>query len=207
MRATSGAIDDRSQMPHVMIAIGSEGEEEPVKPRCLIIRVALLALAIVAASRPVEALELSGGVSWGGILAGTVPRFAVSPHAGVSWRTESGFLFEARNLCSILLASNKDGVGIYDQTSATIGYASKKSSFSAGPSFSIYNMPACGATLCGRLAGLAPGGRAQASVYFADPLGVALQANVDWMGGRSRVLSGGVAAMVVAGPVLRWRSP
>lgn len=61
--------------------------------------------------------------------------------------------------------------------------------------------------LRGRLAGLSPGGHAQASVYFAEPLGIALQANVDWIGGRSRVLSSGVAAMVVAGPVFRWRSP
>ena len=167
----------------------------------------LLALALVAVPRPVEALELSGGVALGRIVAGTVPRFAVSPHAGVSWRMESGFLFEVRNLCRVLLAPSKDGVGIYDQTSATIGYASEKMSFSAGPSFSLYTMPVCGATLCGRLAGFAPGGHAQASVYFADPLGVALHANVDWLGGRSRVLSGGVAAMIVAGPVLRWRSP
>jgi hypothetical protein len=173
----------------------------------LITRAAPLVLAIVAASRPVEAFELSGGVSLGGILAGTLPRFAVSPHAGISWRTESGFLFEARNLCSILLAPSKEGVGIYDQTSATIGYASEKGSFSAGPSLSIYAMPVCGAALCGRLAGISPGGRIQASIYFADPLGVALQANVDWMSGSSRVLSGSVAAMIVAGPILRWRSP
>jgi hypothetical protein len=36
------------------------------------------------------------------------------------------------------------------------------------------------------------------------PLGVSVSANVDWIGGRSRVLPGGLAAMIVAGPVLRW---
>lgn len=89
MRATSGAIKDRSQMPYVMIAIGSKGEEERVKPRCLNTRVALLALAIVAASRPVEALELSGGVSWGGrsrVLSGGVAAMVVAGPV-LRWRS------------------------------------------------------------------------------------------------------------------------
>jgi hypothetical protein len=168
--------------------------------------VAPLVLAIVATSWPAEALELSVGISMGGILAGTVPRFAVSPHAGVSWRAESGFLFDARNLCSVVLTSGKDGIGIYDKTSATIGYASAKSSFSIGPSLSVYRMHACGAKYCGTVVGLSPGGLAQASIYFADPFGVSISANVDWLRGRSLELPNNVAAMVLVGPVVRWSS-
>ena len=102
---------------------------------------------------------------------------------------------------------NKAGLGVYNKTSITIGYAWEDVNVSAGPSLSVYSMPTCGVTLlCGRVAGVAPGGHAQADVYFAGPLGVSVSANVDWIGGRSRVIPDGVAALVVAGPVLRWRA-
>lgn len=178
-----------------------------MKPNRVVIGAVMSALVLVAARRPVGAVEVSGGVSLGGILAGAVPRLAVSPHAGVSWRAESGFFFEARNQCSVLLAPGTRGdVGVYDQTTATLGYATERSAFGAGPSLSIYSMTACGASLCGRLAGVAPGGHVRASVYFADPLGVTASLGVDWVGGSSRVLPGGMTVMFVAGPVLRWRS-
>jgi hypothetical protein len=155
---------------------------------------------------PAGAFEVSGGVGLGGFLAGgTLPRLAVTPHVGISWRRESGFLFVVHDLFSILAPINKAGLGVYNKTSITFGYAWEKVNVSAGPSLSIYSMPACGVTLlCGRVAGVALGGHAQADVYFAGPLGVSVSANVDWIGGRSRVVSDGVAAMVVAGPVLRW---
>jgi len=155
---------------------------------------------------PVEALELRGGVSLGVMLAGTQPRLAVSPHAGISWRTESGFLFAIHDSFSILPATNKDGVGVYNQTSADFGVAWDKGDFSVGPSLSIYSMPACGVAWCGRLVGLSPGGHAQTNVYFAGPFGVSVSANIAWIGGISLVLPGGVAAMVVAGPAFRWSS-
>lgn len=112
---------------------------------------------------------------------------------------ESGFLFAVHDLFSILLAVNKDGVGVYNQTAAAIGYAWDNGNLSASPSLSIYSMPACGVDLCGRVVGLSPGGHAQANVYFAGPWGVSVSANLDWIGGKSLVLPGGVAAMVVAG--------
>jgi len=160
---------------------------------------------ILTASVQAGATEASGGISLGRIQAGTVPRLAVSPHVGISWPQESGFLFAIDDLCSILPPINKDGMGVYNQISVAIGYAVKKGDFSAGPSLSIYSMPACGVTLCGRVVGVAPGGHAQTELYFAGPLGVSVSANVDWVGGRSLVLPGGVAVMVVVGPVLRWR--
>src|SRR4051794_37175935 len=88
---------------------------------------------------PAGATELSAGVSVGGLLAGTVPRFAVGPHARTSWRTASGFVFAAHDLCSILPPHNKDGGGVYNQTSVDVGYTWDNGQFSAGPSLSIYS--------------------------------------------------------------------
>jgi hypothetical protein len=161
---------------------------------------------LVAAPAPAAAFELSGGVSLGGILAGTVPRLAVSPHAGIAWRIDGALLLAAQELFSVLPPIGTAGAGVINQTSVALGYASKGGNFSAGPSRSIYSMPACGATLCGRVVGLAAGGHFQADVYLAEPLGVSVSANVDWIGGSSRVLPGGVAATVVAGPVFRLSS-
>lgn len=154
-----------------------------------------------------EAFELSGGVSVGGMLIGTVPHLAVSPHASASWRRDNGFMFAAHEMCSILIpAHGEAGPGVYNQTSAAIGYAWERQSFSVGPSLSFYSMSACGATLCGRVVGLSLGGRAQVNVYFAGPFGIAVSGSLEWVGGRSLVLPGGPAATIVAGPVLRWKS-
>ena len=163
-------------------------------------------IVFVVVPRPARALEVKGGVSLGGFLAGTVPRLAVSPHAGLSWPIENGFLFSVHNLFSVLPVSTRGGVGISNQTSIAIGYASKEVNFSVGPSLGIYSMVACGATLCGRVAGLAPGGQVQVNAFFSGRLGVSVSGYVNWMGGSSLVLPSSVAAMVVAGPVFRWDS-
>jgi hypothetical protein len=165
---------------------------------------ALFVLVLVGVPMPAGAFELSGGVSLGGLLAGTVPHLAVSPHVGLAWRIQSGVLFTVHDLCSILPPINKAGAGVYNQTAVAIGYTWEKGNFSAGPSLSLYSMTACGIKLCGPVVGVAPGAHAQTNVYVAGPLGVSVSANVDWAFGRSLVLPGGVAAMVVAGPVLRW---
>lgn len=165
----------------------------------------LCACVLLAAAKPADAFEVSGGVGLGGILAGSKPRFAVTPHAGVTWRMESGFLVTAHEMLSILPATDEHGVGVYNRTSVLVGYAAKGLIFSAGPSLSIYSMIACNAaSLCGRVVGLSPGAYAHADVYFAGPLGVSVSAGVDWIGGKSLVLPGDVVAMVIAGPVLRW---
>jgi hypothetical protein len=167
---------------------------------------ALFVLVFAGGPTPAAAFELNGGVGLGGMLAGTAPRLAVSPHAGIAWHMESGLLFAVQELFSVMPPIGKTGAGVSSQTSAALGYASKSCNFSAGPSLSIYSIPACGPTLCGRVVGLAVGGHFQADVYLAEPLGVSVSANVDWIGGSSRVLPGGVAAMVVAGPVFRLSS-
>jgi len=161
---------------------------------------------LVGGPTPAAAFELSGGVSLGGILARTAPRLAVSPHAGMAWHMEGGLLFAVQELFSVLPPTGTAGAGVVNHTSAALGYASKGGNFSAGPSLSIYSMPACGATLCGRVVGLAAGGHFQADIYLAEPPGVSVSADVDWIGGSSRVLPGGVAAMVIAGLVFRLRS-
>ena len=169
--------------------------------------VGVVALAVVAGTpATAEAVEVSGGVSVGGLLVGTVPHLTVSPHVGLGWSWENGFLFAVHDLGSILPATSKNGVGFYNQTSAAIGYASEERNFSIGPSLSFYTMPACGATLCGRVLGVGPGVHAQVNAYFFGRLGLSVNANLDWIGGRSLVLPGGLATMVVAGPIVRWMS-
>lgn len=168
----------------------------------------LSACVVLAASGQADAFDLSGGVSLGGIVIDAKPRLAVSPHAGALWRSEAGLLFAAQETCSILPATNQHGPGIYSQTSAGLGYGSENVFFSLGPAVSFYSVPACNLAInqCKRVDGLAAGGRAEVNVYFAGALGVAVSAEVDWVGGDSVILPGGVAAMLVAGPVLRWRS-
>lgn len=163
----------------------------------------LCACALVPTSA--QALEFSGGVSVGGMLIGPDPRLAVSPHAAVSWQFGSASLSVDDHL-NLLPAVNRLGVGVYNQTSASIGYAWKAGKLSIGPSLAIYSMPACSAALalCGRVLGVGPGGHAQIDVYFAGPLGVSVSANLDWIGGVSLLLPGSVAVMAVAGPILRW---
>ena len=167
---------------------------------------ALCAALLLVIALPANAYELGGGVSLGGLLVGTLPRFAVSPHVALSRRSERGFLFAVDDLCSILPSTGKLGVGVYNQTSVAFGYGWQGGDVRIGPSVSVYTMPACGATLCGRVVGLAPGGHVHANVYFGGPVGLSVSANVDWVGGRSFVLPGGFAALIVAGPMFRWRS-
>jgi hypothetical protein len=165
---------------------------------------AAFVLILLGAPARAEALELDGGVGVGAILAGRVPHVAVSPHGDVSWTRGSGFLFAVHEMISIVVSTGQSGVGVYEQTSVAVGYAAEKRNFSVGPSLSIYSMSACGAMLCGRVLGIAPGGHAQVNAYLYGRLGVSVNAALDWVGGRSLVLPGGLAAMVVAGPVLRW---
>ncbi|WP_233561091.1 hypothetical protein [Sorangium cellulosum] len=102
-------------------------------------------------STPVEAYELRAGVSLGWLQAGTVPRLAVGPHAAIAWPIQRDIRFTVHDLCTIL-PDPEDGSGVYNQTSIDIRYAWKDGNVSAGPSLAFYIMPACGTTLCGRVA-------------------------------------------------------
>ncbi len=160
-------------------------------------------LILLGVPQRVEAMELSTGVSAGGFLAGTVPHIAVSPQVRLLWHKDSGLIFTAQEMLSILVP-NGDSVGAYAHSAATIGYATETRDFSVGPALSLYYMPACGTTLCGHVGGLAAGGHAAVNAYFFGALGLSVSASVEWIGGRSLILPGNAAAMVVAGPVLRW---
>jgi hypothetical protein len=160
----------------------------------------------ILAPTPAEAQEITGGVNVGGLLAGAVPHLAVSPNAGISWSAESGIMLAAHDAVSILPPMNGTGVGVYNHTTIAIGHAGENVNWSAGPSLAVYSMASCGSFFCGRVAGLAPGVNARADLFFSGPLGVSLSANVDWVSGSSLVLRGGLAAMVVVGPVFRWNS-
>lgn len=158
----------------------------------------------VALSSSASALDLSGGVSVGGMLAGVEPRLAVTPHVAVSWRADSGFLFVVRDMFSVLPAVNRHGVGIHNQLSAALGYGWETGSFSLGPAVSFYSMPACNPAFCGRIVGASGGGHAHVSLYLVGPLGVSASASVEWIGGNNGVLRDDVSATFLAGPVGRW---
>lgn len=164
----------------------------------------LFLASVVPAPRGAEAVELSAGASAGGILAGRKPRPALSLHGALTWRAESGFLLAFRDMFSVLVAIDEHGAGVHNQTSLMLGYATETASLSVGPCLSLYSMPACNATWrCARVVGLSPGAYLHATL-FTGPVGLSVSASIEWVGGRSDVLPGGVAAMVVAGPVLRW---
>ncbi|WP_437910550.1 hypothetical protein WME95_22730 [Sorangium sp. So ce327] len=159
------------------------------------------ACSLVVAPAPALALEFSGGVSVGGIQVGTEPELAVSPFIGWLWRRTGDFRIEVHNVLSVVPGA---GVGVYDRTAVTFGYTTKTGNVSLGPSLSIYMMQVCGAVICDRVMGVAPGGRAQSDWYFAGRLGASTSVNVDWAGGSSRVLPGGMVLMVTAGPIWRF---
>ncbi|MBK8252628.1 MAG: hypothetical protein IPK82_08160 [Polyangiaceae bacterium] len=153
-----------------------------------------------------HAAEVSGGVSMSAVLIGAEPRIAITPHLSVLWPLEVNFTLAISDFLNVLPAVNMLGVGVYNQTSIRFGYAVQNLDFQIGPSLSAYSTPACNQGYCGRVVGIGPGGQAQVDFYFFGPLGVSVSANVDWVGGRSLVLPGGVAAMIRLGPVLRWNS-
>jgi hypothetical protein len=159
---------------------------------------------LVAAPRSAEGLEVNGGVNVGGILAGMKPRLAVSPHVGIWWGTESGFLLAVQETPSILPAMNDHGPGLYNQVSAVVGYGWRDYKITAGPALSIYSMPACNLTNCSRVVGISMGGHAQLDAYVAGAFGLSANVSVDWIGGDSVVLPGGVVVTAAAGPIFRW---
>ncbi|WP_434042448.1 MULTISPECIES: hypothetical protein [Sorangium] len=159
------------------------------------------ACALVVDPSPAKAVELSGGVSVGGIQIGADPKLAVNPFAGLLWRREREFLLEVHHMFSILPGER---VGAYDRTAVALVYAWKTGKVSLGPSLSVYWMPVCGIAICTRVVGIAPGGHAQTDWYLSEVLGVSVSANLDWVGGSSRVLRDNSVAMVTAGPVWRF---
>jgi hypothetical protein len=107
---------------------------ELMKASALVLCGCVCPLVVVPTSA--KALEFNGGVSVGGIQVGIEPRLAVSPFAGWLWRSEGDFRLEVHNMLSIVPGA---GVGVYDRTAVTLGYATKTSTVSLGPSLAIYS--------------------------------------------------------------------
>lgn len=188
-----------------IIAVTAATTKRPGVGTCGIARWlgATLVGTLLCAPLAARAVEADLGVSVGGMLAGTVPRLAISPHGGVAVRVGDHFRVGARDMLSILPAFDAHGAGFYNQLSPTIEFTWQDGNVSLGPSLGIFSMPACGNIRCTRLNGVAPGGTAEASVYFAGPFGVSARVNVDWINGLGSVLPGSVAVVIVAGPVFR----
>lgn len=129
---------------------------------------------------------------------------AVTPHLGVSWQTDSGWILTAQDMLRILPGPDVEALGVYNHLAVGAGYGWEKGNFTVGVAFPAYLMPACRGKLCARVAGVGLGGYGQGAFFFAGPLGVSLSVNVDWLEGKSLSLRGGPAAMAVAGPVVRW---
>jgi hypothetical protein len=167
--------------------------------------VVLCAVVLVAFPRRAEAYDFSLGFGVGGMLAGVKPHLALSPRGDLWWRTESGLSLGLHDTANVLFPTGNEGPGVFNETSVLLGYATEKVSFGAGPSLSIYLLPACNAGMtCGRALGISPGGHAQASWYIGERFGLTMSGSVGWVGGTSGPLHDGIAAMLVAGPLLRW---
>lgn len=158
--------------------------------------------ALIPSTTSATAFEFNAGASVGAIQIGTAPQLALSPFAGLRWKTDNGLSIDLHNMFSVIPGTR---VGIYDRSAASLGYAWKTGLVSAGPSLSFYSAPVCGVFICSRVLGIAPGAHAQTDWYFADPFGVSLSGNLDWATGGSRVLSSALVVMVTAGPI--WRLP
>ena len=154
---------------------------------------------------PASALEGNSGVGVGGLMAGARPHLAVSPHAAIGLRLESGFTFRLDDTVSILLATNKDGVGLHNRAAGLLGYTTETLGLQIGPSVSFFSMAVCNAAAwCGRVSGISAGASLQINYYFLGSLGISLCAGGDWIAGRNLLLPPGLTGMFTVGPVLRW---
>jgi len=71
---------------------------------------AIAGTSIILPERQAGAIELGGGASMGVIVVGTMPRLAITPHATVGWRMESGLLVAVSEVFSILPAGDAHGL-------------------------------------------------------------------------------------------------
>lgn len=160
--------------------------------------------AAVLAAGKAYATDYEAGVGGTVIYTGNRLVPALTPHFSVSWRSEAGWFLAIQDTMKILPARSEDALGVYNHLAVGAGRAWENGSLRFGVALPAYSMLACRGKLCGRVVGTGFGGYAQGNYFFASLLGVSLGVNVDWLGGSSEILPGGLAAMVVAGPVVRW---
>lgn len=144
------------------------------------------------------------GIGVSAFQAGVLPSLAITPHVGVSMARDGWTLGLRDSL--MLLPTTVGGVGVNNSLALSAGYAWPSLTTTLGATFSQYVMTACSPVLCGRVVGLAPGVDATVDWFshlLAGALGVRAAASVGWYGGASAVLSGGLAVVVTAGPIVR----
>ncbi len=174
------------------------------RPMCRAMVCLLCIPAGILAAGKAHAADFTAGLSGGGFYAAGRLIPALSPHLGVSWRTDSGWLFVAQEILYVLPGEDVEALGVYNHLTAGVGRAWEKGNFNLGIALPTYVFPACYGKLCGLVGGVGLGAYAQADFFWLGPLGLSLRINVDWLGGRSLSLPGSLAAMGVAGPVVQW---
>ena len=103
-------------------------------------------------ARADSSVEVSGATGFGALVAGVTPaRFAISPSASVSVRSE-GWFFVARDTISFLGATG-GRFGIHNETTFGAGLFGELLNVSAGLSLAELSLPICGPRLCGQHAG------------------------------------------------------
>ncbi|WP_437646244.1 hypothetical protein [Sorangium sp. So ce362] len=83
---------------------------------------AVFALLLSVVPTQADASEVSAGISFGGIQAGTATRLAVSPHAGISWRINGNILLKVHDLLSVVPPIQTGGTGVYNSAIAALGF-------------------------------------------------------------------------------------
>lgn len=143
------------------------------------------------------------GASAGGFLAGSIPRFSLSPYVTLSVPV-SGDTFGVgiNEMASLLLAAGNHGPGFYNNLTAFGALTWKDGKLIAGPTLAFYMMPACGPEWCSNLRGFGAGGSVRVDL-FQKPLGVSFGCNVDVPLKSTTLLPQGPALMFFAGGTIR----
>jgi hypothetical protein len=144
------------------------------------------------------------GVLVAGVTSG---RFAISPSASLSVRSERGF-FVVRDTVSLLGATG-GRFGINNETTLGGGLFWERVNVSVGLSLAEYSLPICGPRLCGQTHGLAPGASARLDIfgpYLSGGLGVSVDCAFAWITGSAAPVWSGVSVRCSAGPILRFAS-
>jgi hypothetical protein len=165
-------------------------------------------LVFSGSARAEPGLEFSGGAGFGVLAVGiTSGRFAISPSASLSLRSERAF-FVARDTASFLGATG-GRFGINNEATVGGGLSWERVNVSAGLSLAAYSLPVCGPRLCGQVQGIAPGASARLDLfgpYLSGGLGVSVDCAAAWITGSASPVWSGVSVRCSAEPILRFAS-
>lgn len=162
-----------------------------------------LAGSLFIAASEAEARDYAFGITGGGLYAGSRFVPAVSPQFSISFRTDNGWLLTVAEVFHFLPARSAESFGAYNHIAVGIGRAWPSADLSGGLTLPSYIMPTCHGKLCGRVWGFGIGAYLQAN-WWLGPAGLSASFNLDWVSGRSLLLPSSLAAMGVAGPMVRW---